>query len=70
VVNPPRSPLRHIPEKRSCGVLGGYLSMNVEYTGRNYEITPEIRKRAEAGLTKLTKLLGDNFEAKIILCCR
>lgn len=41
--------------------------MNVEYTGRNYEITPAIRKQVEAGLAKLTKILGDNFEAKVIL---
>lgn len=41
--------------------------MNVEYTGRNYEITPAIREQVETGLNKLTKILGDNFEAKIIL---
>jgi putative sigma-54 modulation protein len=41
--------------------------MNVDYTGRQYEITPAIKKEAEAGLRKLTKILGDNFEAKVIL---
>jgi putative sigma-54 modulation protein len=41
--------------------------MNAEYTGRNYEITPAIKKQVEAGLAKLMKILGDNFEAKVIL---
>lgn len=43
--------------------------MNVEYTGRQYEITPDIRKQVEHGLTKLTRILGDNFESKVILAC-
>ncbi len=41
--------------------------MNVEYTGRQYEITPKIRKEIETGLTKIKKLLGDKFETKVIL---
>ena len=41
--------------------------MNVEYTGRQYEITPAIRKEVEAGLAKLRKILGDKFETKVIL---
>ncbi len=41
--------------------------MNVEYTGRQYEITPTIRKQIEHGLGKLIKILGDNFETKVIL---
>jgi putative sigma-54 modulation protein len=41
--------------------------MNVEYTGRQYEITPAIRKSVETGLTKIRKILGDNFETKVIL---
>jgi putative sigma-54 modulation protein len=41
--------------------------MNVEYTGRQYEITPVIRKHIEHGLAKLVKILGDNFESKVIL---
>src|SRR5437899_12300112 len=40
--------------------------VNVEYTGRQYEITPQIRKQVEHGLTKLTRILGDSFEAKVI----
>jgi len=41
--------------------------MNVEYTGRQYEITPTIRKEVETGLTKIRKILGDKFETKVIL---
>ena len=41
--------------------------MNVEYTGRHYEVTPAIRKEVETGLTKIRKILGDRFEAKVIL---
>jgi putative sigma-54 modulation protein len=41
--------------------------MNVEYTGRHYVVTPTIRKEVETGLTKIRKILGDRFEAKVIL---
>ena len=41
--------------------------MNVEYTGRQYEITPAIRKEVETGLAKIRKILGDQFETKVIL---
>jgi putative sigma-54 modulation protein len=41
--------------------------MNVEYTARQYEITPKVRKQVEHGLGKLIKILGDNFESKVIL---
>jgi putative sigma-54 modulation protein len=41
--------------------------MNVEYFGRQYEITPAIRDEVESGLNKLTKILGDNFKSKVIL---
>ena len=41
--------------------------MNVEYTGRHYEISPTIRKDVESGLTKIRKILGDKFETKVIL---
>lgn len=41
--------------------------MNVEYTGRQYEITPAIRKEIETGLNKIKKILGDRFEAHVIL---
>ncbi len=43
--------------------------MNVEYTGRQYEITPDIRKQVEHGLHKLTRILGNNFDSKVILAC-
>ena len=41
--------------------------MNVEYTQRNYELTPAIRKQIDNGIKKLAKILGDNFETKVIL---
>ena len=41
--------------------------MNVEYTGRPYNVTPAIRKEVETGLTKIRKILGDRFETKVIL---
>jgi putative sigma-54 modulation protein len=41
--------------------------MNVEYTGRHYEVTPAIRSEVETGLTKIRKILGDRFETKVIL---
>ncbi len=41
--------------------------MNVEFTGRQYTVTPAIRKDVEAGLTKIRKILGDKFETKVIL---
>ena len=40
--------------------------MNVEYTGRQFEITPRIREEVETGLSKLAKILGDNFKTKVI----
>ncbi len=41
--------------------------MNVDYTGRQFEITPAIKKQVQTGLTKLAKILGDNFDAKVTL---
>jgi len=41
--------------------------VNVEYTGRHYEVTPIIRKEVETGLSKIRKILGDRFETKVIL---
>lgn len=40
--------------------------MNVEYTGRQYEITPITRKQVESGLEKIQKILG-TFETHVIL---
>lgn len=41
--------------------------MNVEYTGRQFDITPKVRKEVETRLTKIRKILGDKFETKVIL---
>ena len=41
--------------------------MNVEFTGRQIEISPALRAQIEHGLNKVTRLLGDNYEAKAIL---
>jgi putative sigma-54 modulation protein len=41
--------------------------MNVEYTGRQYEVTNAIRQEVETGLTKIRRILGDKFETKVIL---
>lgn len=41
--------------------------MNVEFTGRQYEVTPVIRKAVETGLAKIRKILGDKFDTKVIL---
>jgi putative sigma-54 modulation protein len=41
--------------------------MNVEYTGRHYEVTPAIRKDVESGLAKIRKILADKFETKVVL---
>jgi putative sigma-54 modulation protein len=41
--------------------------MNVEYTGRHYEVTPANRKEIEAGLGKIRKILRNKFETKVVL---
>lgn len=41
--------------------------MNVEYTGRQFEISSAIRKEVETGLNKLTNILGETFSTKIVL---
>jgi len=41
--------------------------MNVEYTGRQFEVTPIARKQVEGGLEKIEKILGNNFETHVIL---
>ena len=40
--------------------------MNVEYTGRQFEVTPAIRKQVQSGLEKIQKILG-SFETHVIL---
>ena len=41
--------------------------MNVEYTGRQFDITPAIRKQVETGLEKIQKILSSHFETHVIL---
>ncbi len=41
--------------------------MNVEYTGRHYEVTAADRKEVESGLSKIRKILRGNFESKVVL---
>ena len=41
--------------------------MNVDYTGRQIDITPKIRKEVETGLGKLAKIVGDNCSCKVII---
>jgi putative sigma-54 modulation protein len=41
--------------------------MNVDYTGRQIDITPKMRKEVELGLAKLAKIVGDNCSSKVIL---
>jgi putative sigma-54 modulation protein len=41
--------------------------MNVEFTGRHYEVTSTVRAEVETGLAKIRKILGDRFEAKAVL---
>jgi putative sigma-54 modulation protein len=41
--------------------------MNVEYTGRKCQITATVRKEVETGLAKIRKILGDQFDTKVIL---
>jgi putative sigma-54 modulation protein len=41
--------------------------MNVEYTGRQFEVTPATRRQVELGLEKIKKHLGSNFQTHVIL---
>ena len=41
--------------------------MTVEYFGKQYEVTPAVRKEVESGLNKLTRILGENIKSKVIL---
>ena len=41
--------------------------MIIEYVGRQYEVTPAIRKEVESGLAKLSKILGENIKSKVTL---
>jgi len=41
--------------------------VNVEYTSRQYEVTPAVRRQIDQGLTKLQKILGTTFKTNVIL---
>lgn len=41
--------------------------MHVEFTGRQYEVTPAVRKQVQNGLLKLAKILGNTFDTHVIL---
>src|SRR4029077_3014152 len=59
-------PPRH-PSDDSSGTHFRRESMNVEYTGRQFEVTPLTRKQVEGGLEKIQKILGSNFDTHVIL---
>src|SRR5438874_8527466 len=39
--------------------------MNIEYTGRHYEVTAADRKEIEAGRITIKKIMRGNFESKV-----
>jgi putative sigma-54 modulation protein len=41
--------------------------MNIEFTGRQYEVTPAVRKQVQHGVEKLTKILGNTFDTHVVL---
>jgi putative sigma-54 modulation protein len=41
--------------------------MNIEFTGRQYEVTPAVRKQVQHGLEKLAKILGTSFDTHVVL---
>jgi putative sigma-54 modulation protein len=41
--------------------------MNIEFTGRQYEVTPAVRKQVQHGLEKLVKILGTTFDTHVVL---
>ena len=41
--------------------------MNIEFTGRQYEVTPANRKDIESGLSKIRKILRNKFDTKVVL---
>jgi putative sigma-54 modulation protein len=41
--------------------------MNVEFTGRQYEVTPAVRKQVQHGLEKIAKIIGVTFDSHVIL---
>jgi putative sigma-54 modulation protein len=41
--------------------------MNIEFTGRQYEVTPANRKDIESGLSKIRRILRNKFDTKVVL---
>jgi len=41
--------------------------MNVEYTGRQFQVTPATRRQVHAGLEKIHKILGSNFDTHVVV---
>ena len=41
--------------------------MQLDFTGRQMEVTPQLRKYAEQRLRKLTRILRGRFDAKVIM---
>ncbi len=41
--------------------------MHVEFTGRQFEVTPVVRQQVESGLSKIEKILGSTFETHVVL---
>ena len=50
------------PNFLSCQILfAGRFAMEVDYTGRQIEITPAIKKFTEKHLKKIRKILGESY---------
>ena len=41
--------------------------MNIEFTGRQYEVTAAVKKQVQHGLEKLAKILGNTFDTHVVL---
>src|SRR5882724_12432720 len=41
--------------------------MSVEFTGRLFEVTLELRQQVESGLDKLARILGPEFDTHVVL---
>jgi len=41
--------------------------MSVEFTGRQFEVTQELRQQVENGLDKLARILGAEFDTHVVL---
>ncbi len=43
--------------------------MDLEITGRGTQVSPQLRKQAEAGLERIERILGPKSTAKVVLTC-